>query len=64
MTHSYSAASIGFEIWGVVDPGQQNFDFSGQISEKLFQFLEAISQKISICPGKSLKYFDFLGKLS
>ena len=44
-----TAASIWFEIWGVAD--QQNFDFSRQISEK-FQYFQAISQKISIFPGK------------
>src|SRR6218665_912143 len=35
-------ASIWFEM--VVDPGQQNFDFYRQISEK-FQFFQTISQK-------------------
>ena len=27
-----TAASIWFEIWRVVDPGQKNFDFSGKFS--------------------------------
>ena len=67
--HYCTVASIWFEIWGVVDPGQQIFDFSGQIKEK-FRFFQAISQKISIFPGnfflqisifpgKFLKNFDF-----
>src|SRR6218665_3186716 len=43
---------------GVVDPGQQNFDFSKQISEK-FRFFQAISQKKSIFPGKFSKNVDF-----
>src|SRR6218665_2367252 len=42
-----TAASIWFEILGVVDPGQQNFDFSTQIFEN-FDF-----------PEKFLKNFDF-----
>src|SRR6218665_1515487 len=44
-----TAASIWFEIWGVVDPDQKNFDFYRQISEK-FQFFQAILQKnIEFC---------------
>ena len=53
-----AAASIWFEIWGVVYPGKQNFDFSRQISEK-FRYFQAISQKISTFPGKFSKNFDF-----
>jgi len=41
-----------------VDPGQKNFDFYRKISEK-FRFLQAISQKIWIFPGKYLKNLDF-----
>src|SRR6218665_2226322 len=62
-----SAASIWFEIWGIVDPGQQNFDFSRQISEK-FRFFQAILKKcrffqanfrkISIFSGKFFRNFD------
>src|SRR6218665_2595258 len=33
-----------FEIWGVVDSGQKDFDFYRQISEKI-QFFQAILQK-------------------
>jgi len=39
-----TAASIWFKIWGVVEPGQKNFDFSRQISEK-FRFFQVISLK-------------------
>src|SRR6218665_1842664 len=57
------AASIWFEIWEeVVDPGQQNFNFSRQISEK-FRFFQTISRKISIFSGKFLKNFNFSGKI-
>ena len=38
--------------------GQQNFDFSRQISEK-FRIFQAISRKMSIIPGKFLKNFKF-----
>src|SRR6218665_337606 len=37
-----AAASIWFEIWMVVDPGQQNFDFSG----KLLFFYRQFHKKI------------------
>jgi len=57
-----TAASIWFEIWGVVDPGQQNFDFSMQISEK-FSLFQAILQKISIFSGTFYKRISiFPGK--
>src|SRR6218665_2328928 len=46
-----AAASIWFEIWRVVDPGQQNFDFSNKFLRN-FDFFRAISQKNSIFPGK------------
>src|SRR6218665_1810058 len=39
------AASVWFEILGVVDPGKKKFDFSRQISEK-FRFFPTISQKL------------------
>src|SRR6218665_2280317 len=53
-----TAASIWFEIWGIVDPGQTNFDFYRQISEK-FQFFQAILQKsIEFCRQIS-ENFDF-----
>src|SRR6218665_3586871 len=42
----------------VVDPGQQSFDFSRQISEKC-RFFRAISRQISIFPDKRLKNFEF-----
>jgi len=68
-----SAASIWFEIWGVVDPGKnkivdfsgnftQKFNFSRQLSEK-FQFFQAISQKISIFKAKIGHLQLLLGKL-
>jgi len=46
-----AAASIWFEILGVMDPGKNKFDFSRQISEK-FQFFS----------GNFTKNFDFTGK--
>src|SRR6218665_2934439 len=65
-----TAASIWFEMWGVVYPGQNNFDFYRQISEK-FQFFQAILQKnIEFCRQisensdffRQLKKFDFPSK--
>src|SRR6218665_2965602 len=56
------AASIWFEIWEVVDPGQKNVDFYRQISEK-FQFFQAILQKnIEFCRQISGN-FDFFRQL-
>jgi len=54
----WAAASIWFEIWGVVDPGQKNFNFSRQISEKL-RFFQAISETNSILIGTFQKNLDF-----
>jgi len=48
------AATSGVNlVWnlGVMDPGQQNVDFSRQIFEK-FDFFQAISPKNSIFSGK------------
>src|SRR6218665_3632835 len=59
---SETAASIWFEIWRVLDPGQQNFDISRQISKK-FPSFQAISQKISIFQDKFLKHLDFPGNV-
>src|SRR6218665_1215749 len=57
-----TAASIWFEIWGVVDPGQKNFDFYRQIFEK-FQFFQQILQKnIEFCRQIS-ENFDFFRQL-
>src|SRR6218665_2281168 len=54
-----NSGAIWFEIWGVVDPGQKNFDFYRQISEK-FQFFQAIFQKnVEFCRQIS-ENFDFL----
>src|SRR6218665_3323182 len=62
-----TAASIWFEIGGVVDLGQKNFDFYRQISQK-FQSFQAILQKnIEFCRQisenfdsfRQLKKFDF-----
>jgi len=47
-----TVTSIWFEIWEVVDPGPQNFDFSRQISEK-FRFSS----------GKFLKNFNFFKQI-
>ena len=52
-----AAASIWFEIWGVVDPGKKsifpgkfpkNFDFCSCNFTKQFRFLEANFRKVSI----------------
>src|SRR6218665_3530210 len=57
-----TAASIWFEIWRVVDPGQKNFNFYRQICEK-FQFFQAILQKnIEFCRQISGN-FDFFRQL-
>ena len=45
MERYVAAASIWLAIWRVVDPGQQNFDFSRRISKK-FRLFQAISQKV------------------
>src|SRR6218665_2203394 len=45
-----AAASIWFEIWRVVDPGKQNFDFSNKFLRN-FDFFRQF-----------LKKFDFSGK--
>src|SRR6218665_2928173 len=57
-----TAASMWFEIWGVVDPGQNNFDFYRQISEN-FHLCQAILQKnIEFCRQIS-ENFDFFTQL-
>ena len=56
-----TAASIWFEIWWVVDPGQQNFDFYRQISEK-FQFFRQFYKRISSFAGKFPKILIFSTK--
>ena len=67
---SYTAASICFENWGVVDPGEKNsifsgnitkiIDLSGQISKK-FRFFQVILQKqFEFSRKKCPKNFDFL----
>src|SRR6218665_162086 len=54
-----TAASIWFEIWGVVDPGEKNFDFYRQISEK-FQYFQPLLQKnIEFCRQISEKFDIF-----
>src|SRR6218665_3453660 len=50
------AASIWFEIWGVVDPGQQHFDFPGKFPRN-FAFFRQLRE--SILQGKFLKNSDF-----
>src|SRR6218665_3367640 len=58
-----AAASIWFEIWGVVDPGEKIWIIQGKFP-KNFDFFQAIfTKKISIFPGKFPKVFDFSGNL-
>src|SRR6218665_3501142 len=58
-----TVASIWFEIWGAVDPGQK-FLFSSEISEK-FRFFQAISQtKKSIFQRKFPKNVGFFQVIS
>jgi len=57
-----SAASIWFEIWVVVDPGQQNFDFSMQISEKFWFFSRQFHKKFRFFRKISEK-FRFLRQI-
>src|SRR6218665_1724926 len=52
------AASIWFEIWGVVDLGNKNLDFSRQISKKC-GFFQAISHKKFAYASKFPKKIDF-----
>src|SRR6218665_162275 len=56
------AASIWFEIWGVLDPDQNNFDFYRKISKKN-RFFHAISQKNSIFQAKIGHLQQLLRKL-
>ena len=51
-----TAASIWFEIWGVVDPGQKNFDLYRQIFEK-FHFFRQFYKRISSFAGTFPKKF-------
>src|SRR6218665_1876125 len=60
---SIPAASIWFEIWGVVDPSQQNFDFSRQIFEK-FRFIQASFQKVLIFSGNLKTISIFQAKIA
>ena len=39
-----AAASIWFEIWRVVDPGQQNFDFSNKFSRNFIFFRQFLTK--------------------
>src|SRR6218665_2232488 len=59
--HRRQRRQSGLKSGEVVDPGQQNFEFSRKISEK-FRFCKAISQNISIFQGKFFKNFDFPGR--
>src|SRR6218665_292041 len=63
-----ATASIWFEIWGVVDPGQQNFDFSGKFPRnfnsfrqfyKKFQFFQANFKKMSMSSCNFNFFLDF-----
>ena len=58
-----AAASIWFEIWGVVDPGQKN-PFSRKILEKNSIFSGNFTSKKSIFQGKFPKNFDFFHVIS
>src|SRR6218665_3104451 len=62
-TTQVAAASIRFEIWGVVEPGQKYFDFSRQISEK-FRFFQVISLKNLDFSRKISEKFRFLQAIS
>src|SRR6218665_171524 len=64
------AASIWFEIWGVVHPGPKNFDFlekfttfSGNFTKKI-NFSVQISEKFRFFSGNLTKNFDFSKKIS
>src|SRR6218665_3903011 len=67
-----TAASIWFEISGVVDPGKKKFDFYRQIFEKFqFKFFRQFYKRMSSFAGKfpkilivfrQLKKFDFPSK--
>jgi len=57
MIHSQAAASIWFEIWGVVDPRQQKFRFF-KANFREISIFQAILKKIRFFQGKFLKYFD------
>src|SRR6218665_485839 len=73
--YAYTSASIWFEIWGVVDPDQNNFDFSRQISEKFrlaytcnftenIDFSRQIPEKFRFLQAISLKTFEFSRQIS
>ena len=53
-----AAASIWFEIWRVVDPGQNNFDFSGKFSrnfdfsKEIFDFIRQICNRFRFFEAK------------
>jgi len=55
-----TATSIWFEIWGVLDPDQKNFDFYRQISEK-FHFFKQFYKGISSFAGKFPQILIFSG---
>src|SRR6218665_2375406 len=70
LTYFKPGASIWFEIWGVVDPGQKHFDFlkknpifSGNFTKKN-QIFRANFPKKSIFSSTSTKNFDFSKKIS
>src|SRR6218665_171147 len=53
-----AAASIWFEIWGVVDPGKKNRFFPGKFPRN-FDFFRHFHEKFLTFPGKFLKNFNF-----
>src|SRR6218665_2592575 len=55
-----TAASIWFEIWGVVDPGKKNSIYTGKFP-KNFNFFRQFYKRISSFAGKFPKLFIFSG---
>src|SRR6218665_2050236 len=52
------AASIWFEIWGVLDPDQNSFDFYRKISKKIDFFMQ-FHKKIRFSRQKLVIYSNF-----
>ena len=55
-----AAASIGFEIWGVVDPGQKISISSGNFAKEKIDFSGQIYKKCGFFSCNFTKNFDFL----
>src|SRR6218665_2986803 len=54
-----TAALIWFEIWGVVDPGQKNFDFCREISEKMSIFSGNFTKEYRVLQANFRKFSFF-----